>query len=490
MSCRRLLALASSSLALLLLAPTAKTVAAAAAPAAAGPARWIAVAPITSDAQVQQLTRMVDTRGRYGDLALVLGDQGAEAALKKSWPQTTTLGPELAGEALFVVALLPGEQLPPRPGVRVLLQSPRQAILGVAADAGIELHELLPPANHPGGRAFHDGVAPVPTHAMRPARGSRHVPGGGFGTRAGPTADPRVSAIVGSVVQANIDADVNYYSNTFYTRRADQPDGVNAQNDLLARFQALGLAASLFDFGSGSDDVIAEIPGALEPDKVVIVGAHYDSINYAGPTSRSPGADDNGSGTASVLELARAFAASGQPFRYTLRFCLFSSEELGLVGSAAYATDLSSNDVEVVAMLNVDMDAYLKSGDTLDLDFADNDTTSWLTNDLIALSQLYVPTLPVVTGTLTAGTSDHRSFFNEGYPAAFFFEDLTDYSHFLHTDQDTYGQSANDFGLAALIVQSIAAGLATYAEPLDLVLAHAPLGDSADSWNPSSSARR
>jgi len=297
-------------------------------------------------------------------------------------------------------------------------------------------------------------------------------------------ADPRVSAIVGAVVQANLDADVSHYSKNFKTRRSDQPEADSAEADLLARFQSLGLAATTHDFDGNSDNVIAELPGALDPQKVVLVGAHYDSINHAGSTAKAPGADDNASGTAAVLELARIFVASGQQFRYTVRFCLFASEEFGLVGSDHYSADLVAAGVEVVAMLNTDMNAYRDPTDALDLDMVTNDTTGWLTDDLVLLSQLYVPSLPVVKGQLFGGTSDHKSFYYDGFPAAFYFEDIDRYSPSIHSANDTHGSSANDFQLAALITQSVAAGLATYAEPIDLTLTHAPLADSADSWNP------
>jgi len=445
---------------------------------------WLAIGPVMDEGKVQELARAFDLRGCYQGLALAVGDAADLARARKRHPASRSLGAIVPDERLLAVTLRPNESLVPLAGVRVLDLTATQALIAVAPNVVVDLHDFVHQLVR--GRTsdpFHDGVVAVPGHRMSPARGSRH-PTARFGIAAPPVADPRVSAIVAGVTQANLDADVSYYSTTFKTRRSDQPEAIAAQNDLLGRFQALGLAASLHDFDGNADNVIAEIPGALEPAKVVIVGAHYDSYTSSGATGKAPGADDNGSGTAAVLELARIFAASGQPFRYTVRFCLFSSEEFGLVGSAAYSADLVNQGVEVVAMLNTDMNAYRDPNDALDLDFAVNDTTGWLTDDLVALSNLYVPSLPVVKGTLSGGTSDHRSFYFDGFPAAFYFEDLDHYSPYIHTGNDTYGTSANDFQLAALIVQSVAAGLATYAEPIDLTLVHAPLADTEDSWNP------
>ncbi len=454
-----------------------------AAPMAAVPANraldWIAVRPIRNEAEVQRLTRQVDVRGHYQDLALVLGDATDLAALQATYPKTSVIGGFASDERLYAVTLVPGEQLAPLPGLRVLEQSPTQAIVGLPASARIDPHDFVVNRSR---EPFHDGVIIVPTRRMSPARSSpRKAPRLAL---APPVADPRVTAIVNSVRRANLETDVDHFSNTYSTRRSDQPDGVNAQNDLKARYEALGLTTILYDFDSNADDVIADLPGLLEPDKVVIVGAHYDSINGASAASRAPGADDNGSGTAAVLELARVFATSGQPFRYTLRFCSFASEEFGLLGSDAYSASLAAAGTQVVAMLNTDMNSYRLASDALDLDFVTNDTTGWLTDDLTLVSQLYVPTLPVVKGQLFGGTSDHKSFYYDGFPAVFYFEDIDHYSPYIHSANDTYGSSANDFQLAELIVQSVAAGLATYAEPADLTLDHAPLADTDDSWNP------
>lgn len=455
--------------------------AALAAPAAVrGTPEWIAIEPVRDEDRVQQLARQFDLRGCYQGLALAIGDAADLARAQKSYPASRSLGAVAPDERLFALTLLPGETLRPLPGLRVLDVRATQALIALPAHLQLDLCEFVEGRTR---EPFHDGVMAVPTHRMSPARGSRHQPLP-KGRRAPAVADPRITALVNGVSQANLDADVNHYSNSFHTRRSDQPDGTAAQNDLLARYQALGLTASLHSFDGNADNVIADLPGALEPQKVVIVGAHYDTINYAGPATRSPGADDNGSGTAAVLELARLFATSGQQFRYTVRFCSFASEEFGLLGSAAYSQDLVNQGVEVVAMLNTDMNAYRDPSDALDLDFVTNDTTSWLTADLEALSLLYVPTLPVVKGSLSGGTSDHRSFYYDGFPAAFYFEDIDHYSPHIHGPNDTYGGSANDFLLAELIVKSVCAGLATYAEPIDLTVTHAPLSGSADSWNP------
>jgi carboxypeptidase Q len=94
-------------------------------------------------------------------------------------------------------------------------------------------------------------------------------------------------------------------------------------------------------------NVVAEIPGREDPNSIVIVGAHLDSWHPG------TGAQDNGTGVATVLEVARAVQALGRPPRRTMRFILFGGEEQGLVGSNSYskkhAADMASIDAVLIS---------------------------------------------------------------------------------------------------------------------------------------------
>ena len=106
--------------------------------------------------------------------------------------------------------------------------------------------------------------------------------------------------------------------------------------------------------------------GQAKSDEYVFMGAHYDSnSNHA---TKAPGADDNASGTATVLEAARVLAGC-RPDR-TVRLLFFSNEEKGTVGSKAYVKDIKATlpKSKLVGYLNVDMVAY--GPDTEDLDIA------------------------------------------------------------------------------------------------------------------------
>ena len=98
-------------------------------------------------------------------------------------------------------------------------------------------------------------------------------------------------------------------------------------------FDRAGLTATRQSYGSGVN-VLGELRGSTHPDELVLVGAHYDSIPACA------GADDNASGVAAVLEIARAVAAlDAQPAR-TLLFAAWDEEETGMRGSSAYVKTL------------------------------------------------------------------------------------------------------------------------------------------------------
>jgi Zn-dependent M28 family amino/carboxypeptidase len=104
--------------------------------------------------------------------------------------------------------------------------------------------------------------------------------------------------------------------------------------------------------------VIAVLPGTAEPEKRIIVGAHYDSINLRAKADKAaeapaPGADDDASGTSVVLELARVM--SQYHFRKTIVFIAFAGEELGYVGSSRYASRAKANHEQIEAVFNNDI---------------------------------------------------------------------------------------------------------------------------------------
>jgi len=187
--------------------------------------------------------------------------------------------------------------------------------------------------------------------------------------------------------------------------------------------------------GKSYQNLILNLPPQAKSQKrdlpLILIGAHYDAV------PGTPGADDNATGVAVLLELARKFAA--EPVRYPLRLVAFDMEEYGLLGSADYATLLRAQKQPLRLMISLEMLGYKDSQSNsqsypppLERFYPDRgDFIALIGNlrtipDLIGLSrgirQVGVSSqwLPVPNrGLIVPQTrlSDHASFWDLGYPA-------------------------------------------------------------------------
>jgi hypothetical protein len=179
-------------------------------------------------------------------------------------------------------------------------------------------------------------------------------------------------------------------------------------------------------------NVVAVLDGAGPLAKeTVIVGAHYDHLGYGGRDSLAPGqkaihhgADDNASGTAAIVELARRLVADPPANRRRLVFLAFSAEEVGLLGSAHYAKEPLFPLEDTTAMINLDMVGRLK--DDADgkprLEVGGTGTAKEF-NDL--LDRLNAQSgFALRKNSAGVGPSDHTSFYMKGVPVFFFFTGL------------------------------------------------------------------
>jgi len=157
-------------------------------------------------------------------------------------------------------------------------------------------------------------------------------------------------------------------------------------------------------------NVVATKQGAARPEEIVVVGAHYDSV------PGSPGANDNASGVAVVLEAARVLAATPTP--RTIQFVLFAAEELGLFGSVAFADERRRG---VVAMINIDMVGW---GSTL---MAGNSPgrDETMVNAAVEVAR----TLGILVNRFRHAGSDHASFERVGIPAVFLHRGIDPHYH-------------------------------------------------------------
>ena len=207
-------------------------------------------------------------------------------------------------------------------------------------------------------------------------------------------------------------------------------------------------------------NVIGILPGtdpALASEAVVI-GAHYDHLGLADGVVY-PGADDNASGTAVVVGLARAFAAAGGNAR-TLVFALFGAEELGLIGSRHYVDRPAVPLDRTVAMVNFDMVGRLQ-GRTLSVGGGDSG------NRLRALVSQAAQLEGLTTLDLHGspyGPSDHARFYAAGVPVLFFYTGgHSDY----HKPSDTADKiDAAGMARIAALGARVVDGLASEARPV------------------------
>jgi Peptidase family M28 len=187
--------------------------------------------------------------------------------------------------------------------------------------------------------------------------------------------------------------------------------------------------------GRPSRNVIAERSGTgATPRDVVIVTAHLDSINLAGgPAAAAPGADDNGSGSAGLLAIARAM----QHYQGALdtRFILFGGEEEGLFGSLAYVATLPAAErSRIRAVVNMDMIGAM------------NNPVPTVLLEGAALSRHVIDALAEAAHTYTGLTvqtslnpfnSDHVPFIDEGIPAVLTIEGADSANDRIHSADDT-----------------------------------------------------
>ncbi len=259
---------------------------------------------------------------------------------------------------------------------------------------------------------------------------------------AGP-APPDIAALVASVDQQQVEDHIDYLSSTIGPRSPSiQPDELQAAADYVeAELQSYGYSVTLDPVTHNSmtfPNVTGVTEGTVCPERVFIVGAHYDSV------FNSPGADDDGSGVAGVLEIARAL--SGTPLPATVWFTGFTMEELGMVGSLHMAQQESAGGTPIVGMYSFDMISYTEEPPEDSIVVIGNEASVRLLDSFERASETYVPGLPVEVITVPGNgetvpmsrASDHASFWDEGYQALMATDFLMDFRNpYYHSPEDT-----------------------------------------------------
>ncbi|MBW8767418.1 MAG: Zn-dependent exopeptidase M28 [Geodermatophilales bacterium] len=318
------------------------------------------------------------------------------------------------------------------PEVPVLLDHGRHLVIVPPADGVAVLEE---PGEH-----LHWRVEPLPAGTVvvdRPRSVARET-------------EPVTSGLVAQLSQQSFEQDLAFLAG-LPTRHSLSAGFRQAADRTSEQLTNLGFAVtrpSITVNAGTSSNVVADRPGSGTGDRgVVLVTAHLDSINIpGGPTARAPGADDNGSGAAGVLELARVLG--GQAWQQDLRVILFGGEEEGLFGSRQYVAGLSGAErSRIRAVLNLDMVGSLNTAaPTVLLEGAALSTQ--MIDDLAAAAATYTDL--VVETSLHPFASDHVPFIDARIPAVLTIEGADSANGNIHSDRDVLATVTPELALRIL----------------------------------------
>ncbi len=231
------------------------------------------------------------------------------------------------------------------------------------------------------------------------------------------------------------------------TRRYTSPGAAATAAFITSRLEALGIPAetqrvTIGDRSGGSValiNVLADLSGFGSKDNTLIMCAHYDSRGE-NDEDIAPGADDNASGVAVLLEAARVLVEAGAKPRVT--FAFFSGEEDSLLGSSAFASDMIANRLPPRRVINVDMVGYDEYGPRDFVVFADQRSIP-LAVEIIENARRTTRLLADTT-IVSTGNSDHVPFWRAGLPAVSIWEGY-DHNPYHCTTKDTPAVITRDF---------------------------------------------
>jgi hypothetical protein len=284
--------------------------------------------------------------------------------------------------------------------------------------------------------------------------------------------DPRIREMLNQVNMDSLEATVQHLQD--YGSRIWNSDNAFAASDWIAsRMEALGLEVEQQPFnantwmgsGAAAPNVIGIQRGTLYPDTYVVCGSHFDSFSYEAMMGggTAPGADDNATGVASVLESARIMTQ--YEFEYSIIYCAYGCEEMGLYGSEAYASRCQQQGMDIIGYFNNDMNGYLY-GDQIHIDCIYPNSVEPIGTYYMNVGEVYYPELPIRHVNFNQGDSDHTSFNNHGYMGIYPFEDYQNYSPYIHTPNDVIGTSVTSFEMGQQYCQMNIACLAEIANPV------------------------
>ncbi len=262
---------------------------------------------------------------------------------------------------------------------------------------------------------------------------------------------------------------INGSMQTILSRNKNQPGNSLAESYIKQKLEYYGLTTTIQSFSSTGKNVFAVQPGTEFPNKKYIICAHYDDMPSG---TIAPGADDNGSGTAAVIEAARIL--SQQTFPYTVVYALWDEEEQGLIGSDYYAAQAYNSGDSIIGVINLDMIAYDGNNDGVcNIHNRAVGSSVALYNKMVEINTQYAIGLTIISYNPGITASDHASFWSKGYGAILLIEDDDDFHPQYHTVNDNLSYYNQPY-----FVKNTKLALATvaaFALNLTLDISHTPI---------------
>lgn len=249
----------------------------------------------------------------------------------------------------------------------------------------------------------------------------------------------QVNALISQLNPQNMWGNLTTLS-SYPNRAARSNEGVKAANWIKSEVENMAKNAGREDVEvrfveTGSlkqPSVVAKIGSSTEAG--VVVGGHMDTLDSF--FENKPGADDDGTGSVTVLEVARALLNSDLRFKKPIYLIWYAAEELGLIGSQHVVADFKQKNIPVDAVMQLDMTGYAYKNDPT-IWLIDDDVDKNLTSFLEELVNAYVKQ-PVKHTKCGYACSDHATWHQKGYASSMPFEaEFGNDDPYIHTARDT-----------------------------------------------------
>nr|HAT8714191.1 M28 family peptidase [Legionella jordanis] len=246
-----------------------------------------------------------------------------------------------------------------------------------------------------------------------------------------------VNAALAQVDSNNIMATLLHLT-SYYNRSATKPRGKEVADwlqksfdNMAQEYQRSDVSSFQVETGWYEQPSVVTVIGKDLKAPGIVIGAHMDTLD-----GRMPGAGDDGSGSSSVMEMARVLLSSKLNLKRPIYIIWYAAEERGLVGSQYVTEYFQNNSIPVKAAIQFDMTGYRNNPDDQTIWVFRDYTDKALSNYIVDLIQTYVK-VPVDYSRCGYGCSDHASWTDIGVPAAFPCEtSFEDHNPYIHTEKD------------------------------------------------------